>query len=374
MDVENIDEDRRRAEVFDALSHPTRIMLLKALSEEPLGFADLKKKLGIESSGHLQHHIGKLDGLIKTDDSGKYALSDQGKDALHSVDTVESVAGLKPAKKRSVNFQGGKAYLKWTAVILVVLLAFSSALAAFEYNSTLSLQSELNQLNSTLVDHDTLITQLDTAIHLAESRLNLKLPSESRYLTALSDQNGEGSPTKIFLSSTAAGYHYLPPYPFTTPLNVSGGSGFSSLREFELTENRSITLSFWGWTLDAGGLLAGMYEYQIGSYARNPVLIIAATIRNDYTSADLGAFIGNRTGSFVSLINLAVRLYSQSGSIIEASAAENASASSRMAIGGVPFPLGSGQTKQVIFYLSPTLSEIEAIDHFEIYVQSLSAY
>ena len=68
--------------IFDALGHPTRIQILKVLSEGSLGFADLKKKTGIESSGHLQHHLTKLNGLIKTDEYGKYCLSDEGKDAL----------------------------------------------------------------------------------------------------------------------------------------------------------------------------------------------------------------------------------------------------------------------------------------------------
>jgi DNA-binding transcriptional ArsR family regulator len=31
--------DRQRAEVFDALGHPTRITILKALNEGPLGLA-----------------------------------------------------------------------------------------------------------------------------------------------------------------------------------------------------------------------------------------------------------------------------------------------------------------------------------------------
>ena len=380
MDVENIDEDRKRAEVFDALSHPARIMLLKALSEEALGFAELKKKLGIESSGHLQHHISKLGSLIKTDNYGKYVLSDEGKDALHSVKTVEIAAGAKATENRKAYTSKSNTVLKLTTVILAVLLALSLTLASFEYSNVLSLQSEISQRDSVIQEHDTLIqerdtliTQLDTAIHLAESRLNLKLPNESRYLTTLPDQNNEENVTKIFLSSTAAGYHYLPAYPFTTPWFNGSDHYFSSRRAFELTENRSITLSFWGWTFDAGGLLAGMYEYQIGSYARNPVLIIAVTIRNDYTSVDIDAPIGNRSGSYVSSINLAVRLYSENGSIIEAPKA-HASASSRMAIGGVSFLLGTDQTKQVIFYLSPSPSDIEAIDHYEIYVSSLSAY
>jgi DNA-binding transcriptional ArsR family regulator len=308
MGIENVDEDRKQAEVFDALSHPTRITVLKALSEQSMGFADLKKKLGIESSGHLQHHISKLNGLIKTDDYGKYALSDQGRDALHSINTVERTAEAKANEKKAKGAHRKSILLMLTVAVLAVLLVLSSALAALEYNNALSLKSELNQRDNTVIDRDTLITQLNTAMHLAESRLNLKLPSESRYLTTLSDQNGEENQTKIFLSSTAAGYHYLPAYPFTTPLNVSSDGSFSSLREFELTENRSITLSFWGWMFDAGGLTAGMYEYQIGTYARDPVLIIGATIRNDHTSADLGEAVGNRTGSYVSSINLAVRL------------------------------------------------------------------
>jgi DNA-binding transcriptional ArsR family regulator len=66
-----MDEERQRAEVFDALGHPTRIIILKALDGEAKGFADLKKKVNIDSSGHLQHHLSKLEGLIKTDENGK---------------------------------------------------------------------------------------------------------------------------------------------------------------------------------------------------------------------------------------------------------------------------------------------------------------
>ena len=54
-----VENDRQRAEVFDALGHPTRIVILKALSEGALGFADLKKKTAIDSGGHLQHHLNQ---------------------------------------------------------------------------------------------------------------------------------------------------------------------------------------------------------------------------------------------------------------------------------------------------------------------------
>ena len=171
MDVENVEEDRKRAEVFDALSHPTRIMLLKALSDEPLGFADLKKKLGIESSGHLQHHISKLGSLIKTDDYGKYTLSDQGKDALHSVDTVESVARVKASKNEQLSVSRKNTILKSTTIILAVLLVLSLAVTAFQYSNALSLQSKIDHLNDVIADRDTLITQLARAITAIEPSL-----------------------------------------------------------------------------------------------------------------------------------------------------------------------------------------------------------
>lgn len=52
--------DSSRAELFEALGHPTRVKILKALGERPMGFAELKREVGIESGGHLQFHLGKL--------------------------------------------------------------------------------------------------------------------------------------------------------------------------------------------------------------------------------------------------------------------------------------------------------------------------
>ena len=285
--------------------------------------------------------------------------------------------------------------MKKTSVLLVVLamlLAISSVFAAFEYSSVQSLRKELekrNQVivecNQVIVDRDTLITQLDTAIHLAQSMLKLKLPNSSQYLTTVSenspqylttvpDQKNEGQITKIFLDSTGAGYSYLPAYPFATPWfnsRVSSGGYFSSQRAFELTNNRSITLSFWGWWFNDGGTYGGV------TGGGSPALNIGVTVRNDYTSADIGATIGNRTGSYISSVTLGIRFYSWNGSIIEVPKATGVAAptaSSSTAMGGAPFLLGSGQTRQVEFYLSPSASDVEAIDHYEIYVTSVSAY
>jgi DNA-binding HxlR family transcriptional regulator len=143
-DEGQVSNDRQRAEVFDALGHPTRIVILKALGEGALGFADLKKKTAIDSSGHLQHHLTKLNGLIKTDEYGKYCLSDQGKDALLTVQTVENVSMSRPkdAEKSGSRRFNSKMVLKSVSLLLVALLIASSAIALIEYNQTEALQKE----------------------------------------------------------------------------------------------------------------------------------------------------------------------------------------------------------------------------------------
>jgi DNA-binding HxlR family transcriptional regulator len=144
--IDDIAEERQRAEVFDALSHPARILILKELNEENLGFAELKKKLGIESSGHLQHHLNKLGSLVKTDEYGKYTLTDQGKDALLSVETVEKVAGFKTRSGKKSFDKDKRRFVIWIAVFtLILLLVASSIVAILQYNQTFSLQNQLRE-------------------------------------------------------------------------------------------------------------------------------------------------------------------------------------------------------------------------------------
>jgi hypothetical protein len=290
--------------------------------------------------------------------------------------------------------------------IFALLLIISSVLAAFEYSNVVSLRSEISkrdtllnqfnstvnrlsegdelvsQLNSTIDQRDTLIMQLDTALNLMQSRLNLNLLNGSQYLATLPDSNSNGGLTKIFLQSSAAWYHYGPAYPFDTPwFNGTGGGYFSSQRAFELTGNRSISLSFWGWTIGDNG------NYSYEAAGGNPYLMIGVTVRNDYTPADAGngsdpdAPIGNSTAfsrpyyasvynlttPYVSFVNLSVKLLSQDGSVIPA---DEPGMQSPTARGGEYFPLGSGETKQVVFYLSPSSLNI---DHFEIYVSYFSS-
>ncbi len=149
-----MDKDRERAEVFDSLGHPTRIAILKALNDGAVGFAELKKKVAIESSGHLQHHLNKLDGLIRTDEYGKYCLSDQGKDALLTVQTVESASSNRemPQRDRRHKLFSGKTGLKLAAILLTAFLIASSALALVEYNQTTVLQKQVERISGVNFD------------------------------------------------------------------------------------------------------------------------------------------------------------------------------------------------------------------------------
>jgi DNA-binding HxlR family transcriptional regulator len=77
------------AELFDAIAHPARIRILKALEKRPSSFASLKRQLGIDSSGNLDYHLKKLGQLVTVRQDGLYDLTEAGKEALLSIDAVE---------------------------------------------------------------------------------------------------------------------------------------------------------------------------------------------------------------------------------------------------------------------------------------------
>jgi DNA-binding transcriptional ArsR family regulator len=134
--VKTVDDSRHRAEFFDALAHPTRIRILKALEEKTLSFADLKKRMSTKSSGHLQHHLSKLGDLIKTDKHGRYCLSEQGKDALFTVQIVENTGGFGGERKKHhiYNTYSPRVRTFWNAVI--VSLAIASLVGGFYVSNT----------------------------------------------------------------------------------------------------------------------------------------------------------------------------------------------------------------------------------------------
>lgn len=79
------DFNRDRAELFEALGHPTRIKILEVMKDGPASFSELKKAAGIQSSGHLAFHLDKLKGLVEVASDGRYTLTDDGKDAIRFV-------------------------------------------------------------------------------------------------------------------------------------------------------------------------------------------------------------------------------------------------------------------------------------------------
>jgi outer membrane protein assembly factor BamB/DNA-binding HxlR family transcriptional regulator len=190
------EKDRQRAEVFDALGHPTRIAILKTLNGGAFGFADLKKKTGIESSGHLQHHLNKLDGLIKTDEYGKYCLSDQGKDALLTVQTVEnaSESGKKQeSESRQPPRLKSRRILKLVAFLLAALLIVTSAVTILEYNQIRGLQTE--------------IAQRDTAISQLQAQLNRDFAWEHDF--GINIANLLADDGKLFVGTNSADLYCL---------------------------------------------------------------------------------------------------------------------------------------------------------------------
>jgi hypothetical protein len=77
-------------EVFEAISHPMRIAILKELANKPLRFADLKRNLRIKSNGLLDFHLKKMGTVLTTDKDGLYTLNARGFAALRAVAVVSN--------------------------------------------------------------------------------------------------------------------------------------------------------------------------------------------------------------------------------------------------------------------------------------------
>ena len=126
--------DSSRAEFFEALGHPTRVRILRALEAKPMSFSELKRELGIESSGHLQFHLGKLAGLVRTDRNGNYALTEDGEGAFHVAQTaLRSEDGS--VLKRGVAARFVVAIVAIAVVWALVMVATSIELEGTEFDS-----------------------------------------------------------------------------------------------------------------------------------------------------------------------------------------------------------------------------------------------
>ncbi len=134
--------DASRAELFEALGHPMRVKILNALEGRPMGFADLKREVGIESSGHLQFHLSKLSSLVATTAGGDYVLSDDGREAIRvlrstraSSEQAAPVARVSPLRR-----------IGWRTPLLTVLLVAVVVLASVAIYQ----QDQLAAMNRTL--------------------------------------------------------------------------------------------------------------------------------------------------------------------------------------------------------------------------------
>src|ERR1700733_11678839 len=107
-----------KAEVFEALGHPTRIKILQTLSENPLPFSELKRAIGLESNGLLTFHLGKLSGLVRLNSEGAYALTDEGKEALRMIEASRIPHAEPRTLRPSVHLPQQKAVL--AALVLVL--------------------------------------------------------------------------------------------------------------------------------------------------------------------------------------------------------------------------------------------------------------
>ncbi len=125
-----------RAELFEALGHPTRIRILELLAASPMSFSDLKKALSIESSGRLQFHLGKLDTLVKVVSEGQYALSDEGREALQVSETrrIEPNHPSKAERQRKV-----------AGAVIAILIITTIALSGYAFTL-------FNQINEMKLD------------------------------------------------------------------------------------------------------------------------------------------------------------------------------------------------------------------------------
>jgi DNA-binding HxlR family transcriptional regulator len=86
------------AELFEAISHPERIKILKILEKQPTSFASLKRQLGVESSGNVDFHLKKLGELVAVGENGLYGLTKAGKEALLAIEAVETWTGMEKRK------------------------------------------------------------------------------------------------------------------------------------------------------------------------------------------------------------------------------------------------------------------------------------
>jgi DNA-binding HxlR family transcriptional regulator len=145
MSTDEGEFDVSRAELFEAIGHHTRLTILQSLEERPMTFSELKRKVGIESSGLLSFHLGKLTHLVSTNQEGTYVLTDQGKEAVRMIHFTRSAGNDGHAIKVKVSSSDKRPYLVVISVLLAAVILLGSV-AVYQ-------QGQLSGLSST-ISHD----------------------------------------------------------------------------------------------------------------------------------------------------------------------------------------------------------------------------
>ena len=127
--------DSSRAELFEALGHPTRIKILRTLEGNSMSFSELKKEVEIGSSGHLQFHLGKLSGLVTTNSAGDYQLTDDGKEALYVAQTTLRTEVMSKARDNSIARPFVMSIVAISIVWALIMILTSIELQGSEFDS-----------------------------------------------------------------------------------------------------------------------------------------------------------------------------------------------------------------------------------------------
>jgi hypothetical protein len=132
--------DASKAEVFEALGHPTRIRLLKCLGERHLPFSELKRAAGLESNGLLAFHLGKLGGLVSLNPEGAYALTDEGREALLIIEASRISNSEHPSPRPALRLPRQKVVVAGLIMVRIVL----GSVAAYQQEHIVSLNRDIS--------------------------------------------------------------------------------------------------------------------------------------------------------------------------------------------------------------------------------------
>lgn len=168
--------DSSRAELFEALGHPMRVKILRSLEDGPAGFAKLKRAVGIESSGQMQFHLGKLGGLVTTNSEGSYALTDEGKEAIRVFNTATVDAAASRADRRHAQpngWMGSKRPFQVASVVMLVLIVISGSAYYSQSMQVGSLNTQVSSLNSEVLALQSQVNSTTSQLAHLQSIMNI---------------------------------------------------------------------------------------------------------------------------------------------------------------------------------------------------------